>query len=395
MAYRKFTADYIFTGTNMLYRNQVLITSEQGVIEAIVPLAEAGEDIEKLEGILSPGFINCHCHLELSHMKGVIPNRTGLVSFLIAVTQQRQAGEEEILKAIRLAEQELYHSGTVAVGDICNTTHAAPIKGKSAMAYYNFIESLGFAAGKSKDRFMLAQQVFNQYSSLLPQFTTAIVPHAPYSVRQEMFALINAQAAGKTIAIHNQESPYENVFYQTGNGDFNRLYQSLHTDSSGFTPSGKTSLQTYLPWLQQAAAIMLVHNTFIQQEDIDHTKLPQYQHQDIYFCLCPNANLYIEGTMPPFNLLRKNNCTIVLGTDSYSSNWSLNMLDEIKKVQHESAFSIPTAEILQWATINGAKALQLDNQLGSFEKGKTPGVVLIDNLVNQSITTKSAAKRII
>ena len=84
-----------------------------------------------------------------------------------------------------------------------------------------------------------------------------------------------------------------------------------------------------------------------------------------------------------------------MGTDSYASNHSLNMLDEIKKLQHESAFSISIAEILKWATINGAKALQMDGILGSFEKGKRPGIVLIDELTNEDISYKSAAKRII
>ena len=74
-----------------------------------------------------------------------------------------------------------------------------------------------------------------------------------------------------------------------------------------------------------------------------------------FICLCANANLYIEGRMPPVNLFRQNNCVIVLGTDSYSSNWSLSILDEMRRIQHESAFSIPTEEILKWATYNGPK----------------------------------------
>ena len=97
-----------------------------------------------------------------------------------------------------------------------------------------------------------------------------------------------------------------------------------------------------------------------------------------YFVLCPNANLYIENTLPPIELLRKNNCAIALGTDSLASNFSLNILDEIRVIR--KAFShIPLAELLQWATFNGAKALQMENKLGSFEKGKRPGIILIDN----------------
>ena len=84
--------------------------------------------------------------------------------------------------------------------------------------------------------------------------------------------------------------------------------------------------------------------------------------------------------MPPIDLLRKNNRTIVIGTDSYASNWQLNILEEIKTIQQQTSNAIPLQEVLQWATINGAKALQVEENFGSFEKGKQPGVVLIDSM---------------
>jgi cytosine/adenosine deaminase-related metal-dependent hydrolase len=82
MTYRKFKADYLFTGFELAAPDAVLITAGDGIVEAIVPAAEAGEDVETLRGLLSPGFINCHCHLELSHLKGRLPEGSGLVDFL-------------------------------------------------------------------------------------------------------------------------------------------------------------------------------------------------------------------------------------------------------------------------------------------------------------------------
>jgi imidazolonepropionase-like amidohydrolase len=80
--------------------------------------------------------------------------------------------------------------------------------------------------------------------------------------------------------------------------------------------------------------------------------------------------------LPPLDLFRKNYCNIVLGTDSLASNWSLSILDEMKTIEKKFP-QITLEEMLQWATSNGAKALGIDVQLGSFEKGKKPGVVLI------------------
>jgi cytosine/adenosine deaminase-related metal-dependent hydrolase len=97
--------------------------------------------------------------------------------------------------------------------------------------------------------------------------------------------------------------------------------------------------------------------------------------------------------MPPIELLRSENANIILGTDSYASNWSLSILDEMKTIQKHLPH-IPLEELLTWATLNGANALQMNNQLGTFEQGKKPGVVLIEN-VSEGVLTNASVKRII
>jgi len=96
-----------------------------------------------------------------------------------------------------------------------------------------------------------------------------------------------------------------------------------------------------------------------------------------FFCLCINANQYIEDAVPPIEMFRKNNCNIILGTDSFASNWSLSIADEIKTIRNHFP-NIASGEILKWATFNGAKALEMDHTLGSLDKGKKPGIILID-----------------
>jgi cytosine/adenosine deaminase-related metal-dependent hydrolase len=109
-----------------------------------------------------------------------------------------------------------------------------------------------------------------------------------------------------------------------------------------------------------------------------------------FYCLCPNANLYISNVLPDIHLLMKEQCNIVLGTDSLASNHQLSIAEEIKTIQNNFP-GISLETMLQWATINGARALQMDDTLGSFEKGKQPGVLLLE--CNDQIL--SGARRIL
>lgn len=378
----------------MLEANNVLITDENGMVESIVSVKDAGDNIEIFEGLISPGFINCHCHLELSHLKNVVESGTGLVNFLIEVIGNRKALKEEIEEAIIAADEEMYNNGVVAVGDICNTTDSLKTKLQSKIQYQNFIEVLGFIEDASS-RFQSYQPVFNSFLDAGFLSNSSLVPHAPYTVSNNMFHLINEASAGKIISIHNQECLAEDELYKTKTGEFLRLYHHLNINTNFFQPFKKTSLQSYLPLIDKPRTLLLIHNTFSTKEDIDFAlKQTAKTNQQLYWCLCPNANLYIENKLPPIELLQKNNCNIVLGTDSYSSNWSLNILDEIKTLQ-KNLPSLELSELLQYATLNGATALNMQDKLGSFEIGKQPGVLLISNTMHKKISEHSATKKIL
>ena len=131
MQYRKLQADKIFNGFHWLDKEDVLILGEEGIIEDLVTTQEAGDEIEQVNGILVPGLVNCHCHLELSHLKNAVPANSGLVNFLIAVIKKRSAPLDEIFKQIAAAEKEMFENGIVAVADISNTDHAFQIKRKA------------------------------------------------------------------------------------------------------------------------------------------------------------------------------------------------------------------------------------------------------------------------
>ncbi len=385
MAYKKYRASQLFDGYRMQKNDQVLIVKENGTIEGIQPLDNAGDDIQTLDGILLPGLINCHCHLELSHLKDVIPPHTGLVEFLCSVVTKRDFSASIIQTAIEKAEQEMDQNGIVAVGDICNTADTAIIKGKSNIRWHSFVEVLSFTDAKAAENIahysaVVAQQLANAAN----KNRAVLTPHAPYSISPLTFELINERTANQIISIHNQEHPAEDQLYKTGGGDYLKLFKIFGVDKSPFPVTGKSSLQSYLPHFNNGQTLLLIHNTYMPDEDIEFANAyAQHHGLQLVYCLCPNANLYIENKLPPVEKLLKHGCQLVLGTDSYSSNWQLSIAAEIKAIK-ENFPQLDVATILQWATSAGAKALQWDNQLGSFEKGKMPGLTLLASDLSSS-----------
>jgi cytosine/adenosine deaminase-related metal-dependent hydrolase len=373
--YQKFQASQVFTGTQMLDgADQVLITKADGTIDAIVPVSEAGDDVQQLEGILSPGLVNAHCHLELSHMKGMIPPHTGLQEFVKQIVALRQVAPEAIQEAIVTAETEMIANGIVAVGDISNTLDTLNQKAKHHLAYYSFVELYDLDPTRADEKIVAGLEIQKQFQENCVR--ASLVPHAPYSVTNNLWHLLSAHFGIHTISIHNQETPDENAFFKTKTGSFLGMYERTKVNLDFFEATGLSSLQSILPIFKKADHGILVHNSFTSAEDIQAVHAAM---TNAFWCLCPNANQYIEQTMPPVELLRSEKANIVIGTDSYASNWSLSVLDELKTIQHHHP-DITVSEMLGWATINGARALQMDKHLGSFEKGKKPGVVLIKGI---------------
>lgn len=367
-----FSADWIFPVSSAPIPGGVVAVNADGEIKKIFTQQEdskPGLEITYHKGAIVPGFINTHCHLELSHMLGKIPEHTGLVEFVQSIIKSRQSDIEEIRLAMINANQQMIANGIVAVGDISNQIFSKEIKADSEIHYHTFVEAMGFNPERAETIMDYANSIKNDFSPL----PASVVPHAPYSVSPELFALINraAEANDASLSVHNQESTNENTFFESKTGNFLNLYKLLGLDISFFQPTAKTSLQSWLPYIKKQKTL-LVHNTVSSKADIEFAK---QTHNDLYWCLCPQANLYIENTLPNVDLLMEENVKITLGTDSLASNHQLNILAEMQTMQKLK--NVAFEKLLSWATKNGAEFLALDHRLGTIEVGKKPGLNLI------------------
>jgi cytosine/adenosine deaminase-related metal-dependent hydrolase len=379
------TATQIHDGDKFLPEDSIIELDDKGTIIAIHD-ASRKQDATFYEGILCPGFVNVHCHLELSHMKGLVPEHTGLIPFLKHIPTYRDKFTEEQKKAARHeAYTESYNNGIVAIGDIANTTDTLDIRAEDKMHIHTFIESIGFTEERAEMMMGFSTQTYSAFAAQETKekmLRQSIVPHAPYSVSSSLFKLINAHTPQSLISIHNQESEAEHHFYLKKDGAVNELLAMLNINTDFFQPSGKSSLQTYVQYFEKEHSFIFVHNTYTGLED---AAIGASAFAQAYWCLCPNANLYIENRLPDIPMLMNDQRNICIGTDSLASNHQLSILAELQTINKYYP-EIGWETLLRWGTSNGAKALRIGDVVGNIKTGLQPGIVQID--------TNGSSKRI-
>ena len=391
---RKITADIIFPVATPPVKEGVIVVDDEGKVLRLDK--RAGHDPASLEihqGVIVPGFINTHCHLELSHMKGRVDTGAGLLPFLQKVVKFRDIPMDEILDAISRADQEMYENGIVAVGDISNKLDTRARKESSSIRYYTFVEMFDFLQNEG------AQKTFTMYKDVYEgQSATrghrkSCVPHAPYTVSPRLFSMINEanEEEGITVSIHNQETEHEDNFFLYKSGGFVDFYESFGFPLTHFEPTGKTSIHYALQQMNPRCRTLFVHNTMTGPEDI---RAAHSWSDKVYWATCANANLYIENRMPFYQHFIDEGARMTIGTDSLTSNWQLSVLEEMKTISRLQSY-VPFEMLLRWATLNGAEALGFENELGSIEAGKKPGLNLLNLDEKLRLSAETNVKRLV
>ena len=390
----RFSAHYIFTGNGTILEKGIVVLTDQGVVADIIDTNghfEESAGVEFYSGVIIPGFVNAHCHLELSHLRSTFREKSGLPEFLKNVAARRNQDDSGVLVEARNADDELWRNGVVAVGDISNTNATFPIKSKSKITYHTFVEALGFSPQRADKAFEVANQYFDEAQER--GLSASIVPHSPYSISKELFGKIASFAISKSsvLSMHSQECSAEDDLFRSGKGDIYRhLTENLSLDLSSFNPTGNGALESVIEWLPKENKLLLIHNIRTGQLDIDMISRTRALKQT-WFVLCPGSNLFIENLLPDIELFRKNKLQICLGIDSLSSNHKLSILEEMKTIQSHFP-SIHLGEIVMWATSNGARALEMDSWAGTIEIGKKPGINLITGMDLQNLRLKPQSR---
>ena len=382
---RIISANSIFNGINFLSQEMALVIDDFGILKDIVKKTEIqSSEIEHYDGIIAPGFVNAHCHLELSHLFSQIESKTGLIEFLKQVIAKRNNfNKKEQEDAAIEADFKMWESGIVAVGDISNIDTTFKTKANSKIYYHTFIELIGLNP-------LHSETIFEKGLSLLKELENynligSLAAHAPFSSSKLLINKIANYNSLNNLAfsIHNQESEEETKFFAGRPSGINDLFDYLNIDINWFTPPKTSSLLSYLDVIPNKKSL-LVHNTFCKEEDIIASK-----HKFINWCFCPGANLFIENTLPNCDLFLNHNQNWCIGTDSLASNQKLDMCFEASILLSKLP-SISIESILKALTYNGAKALGIEDKFGKLIIGKNTGL----NLIQHSDTQLNFIKKI-
>lgn len=390
---KSFSAQYIFTNTGTPLKRGIITTDDDGSITGI---EDTGGDLSErrsvqfYNGIIIPGFVNCHCHLELSHMKGFAAQGRGLGNFIMEIRNNRDKLSTSILSAAMKADREMCDEGIVLCADICNTSDTFNIKRGSRIRYLNLLEVFGIDPDKAIKRIneiIRLAQVAEEHNLLF-----SIVPHSVYSLSLPLLRLVRERSENNEItSLHFMESAGEKELLENQSGELMTSYLNSGLLSSIPETAGSHT-DVILNEITHSGNLILVHNTLADRNTVKAV----IQREKTFWCLCLNSNLYIGNKIAPVDMLLEEGCDLVIGTDSLASNSRLSILEELKTLQNKFP-ALTLEEMIRWATLNGARALNEMSSFGTIEIEKRPGLLLLQNIdiIDMKLLPETSVTRLI
>ena len=397
MARNRIAASYVYTlDAEEPIRNGYVEYEDDGTVIAVGECDDISSEARFLDGAVVPGFVNAHCHVELSHLHGKFRKGTGMAGFIDQINELRDwAGREVKVELVRKWMDKMWADGVSAMADISNDDSSFEVKAAHPMYTRTFLEVFGSEPH-------MCEGVMKEVTELnaaadAAGIDAAPTPHSCYTMSPQ---LLSASAAAGLergyLSYHSQESLEEEDLIRYGSG---AMFENRKRSGMSTPPvTGESSLKYFIDRLAAAmpapydAHVLLVHNVCLDQDDIDAARKVM---KNVYWAICPLSNQFIHDALPPVRLMRENGLDIMIGTDSLSSNDDLDMVKEMYCLQ-ENFPEVRMNELLSWACLNGARFLSKESVLGSIVQGKKPGLVFIGNLDGEGcLTAESRSERII
>lgn len=384
----KFSADLIFTGKGKPLRNWVVETTEKGLVVGLYENTNM-QDVQYYPGIICPGFINSHIHLELSGAR--FENKSGLKGFLEEMKQWLEEDHQyPNYHEIRKQDENLFEQGIQFCFDISNTAKTINTKKSSLINYFTFLEIYESLSEDTEKKFEETLKLFDCF--VQEGLLASVVPHSFYSVSDRMMNLFKAyNIENKSLtSIHFKEHLKENMLYDWKH----EVYKSLNNNylQKFGNKFQSTEQSAHLESLFDSdQRILLVHGIYLDRND---TEKILKQHKNSALCVCPTSNILLENRMTSRQTLELFSDRVFIGTDSQASNPEMNFLNEIFLFQEN--YDVKIFDVLKRVTSDPAKFFEME-KMGNIAPGNSPGLVLISSVDyhKEKITGLSSSQRLV
>lgn len=324
---------------------------------------------------LLPGLVNAHTHLELSD--AACPLGTPNMAFpdwigrVIAFRNERKAGD---VSPVQQGLEESVACGTTTVGEIAMPGWSSAEFESAPVDAVIFLEAIGLTHERVKEKLAEAER----HLAAAPEsgnWRAGLSPHAPYSVRTELFDGLVALAAQARVpvAFHLAESREELQLLASGDGPFRDMLGRLGVWDPAAIPRGTRPLD----YLQRLAGggvqALVIHGNFLDDDEIEFAARHRRTMSVVY---CPRTHAYFGHVRHPLPRLLAAGANVALGTDSRASNPDLNLLEEMRYVRREFP-ELSSATVLELGTLRGAEALGRASSFGSLEPGKLANLAVV------------------
>ncbi len=321
------------------------------------------------DGVLMPGLVNLHCHLELTGLHEMLaPGR--LFPEWVGELRTTTSGftSADYREAARQGVRLLTAGGCTTVLDVGNTGEALSALIDSPLRAFACVELLGLDPASAAARHRTATDIAGHYEAAATghdgsaRFHPGIAPHAAYSLSPALLrrAIDHQRARGLPVTIHAAESREEAELFARGTGPLADFCRAIHPDA----PHHRDT--TPVRWLEAEGllpdGLILVHGNTLDAADMDILA-----RRGATVVHCPSSHAFFGHPRFPYEELRARGVNVALGTDSLASGDSLSMLEQMRLFA-ESHPDVPREEIVALATINGARALGLQ-RVGLLKRG--------------------------
>jgi 5-methylthioadenosine/S-adenosylhomocysteine deaminase len=365
---RILSADWVVPVEGPPIRDGAVTIDDDGTIAAVGAAAELGAGEHHREAVILPGFVDAHTHLEYAVYAG-FGDGLGFADWIGLHIQRKARIDLADTEAIaRLGALRCLQSGITTVGDCSFVGAAATACADLGLRATVYLEVFGATGDPVRERFWPMRDRLE--SVLSDEVRVGISPHAPYTCTIELYRA--AAELGLPVATHLAESAAETEFLRTGQGAWESFAEML------VAPPGTTGIRALA-----GAGLLGPHVLAAHCVEVDEEEIALLAEHDVAVAHCPRSNGILGCGVAPLTALREAGIRVCIATDSPASTPSFDMFDEMRtaivaaRAREGRPDALTAADALELATLGGARALGLENSIGSLVPGKQADLTVL------------------